>query len=253
MPANDWNALAAELQSALHPAAAPIAITFADAPVEGVPAFDEPMAPPADDGRTGRVPAGCVFWMKSTDRTFATAPEDHGNCSVGSLTHGLKTMAEVAGNSDVGALLSSGWVRESDVPSIPVVTTRPASIIYGPLAETPVDPDVVLLRLGPKAMMVLSDALPDLRLEGKPQCHIVALAKEHGQPAASVGCMLSRVRTGMANGEMTAALPAADLPGIVDRLRAAASVDATVGRYAAEDSRRFGEGRFVGGAPALSE
>ena len=104
---------------------------------------------------------------------------------------------------------------------------------------------MVLLRLGPKSMMVLSDALPELRIEGKPQCHIVALAKEHEQAAASVGCMLSRVRTGMGNGEMTAALPAAELPQIVDRLRKADSIDATVGRYAAEDSRRFGEGRFA--------
>ena len=45
--------------------------------------------------------------------------------------------------------------------------------------------------------MVLSDAVPGLRIEGKPQCHIVAIAKEQGEVAASVGCALSRVRTGM--------------------------------------------------------
>jgi uncharacterized protein (DUF169 family) len=246
MPRTDWPALAAQLQSLLTPAAAPIGITFADAPVAGVPAFDEPMAEPAADGRTGRVPAGCVFWMKSTDKTFSTVAEDHGNCSVGSVTHGFKTLEEVAGNSDVSALLESGWVTMDDVPKIPVITHRPASVIYGPLAETPVDPDVVLLRLGPRSMMVLSDALPGIRIEGKPQCHIVAMAKEHSQPAASVGCMLSRVRTGMGNGEMTAALPASQLPEIVERLQKAESVDGTVGRYAAEDSRRFGEGRFAG-------
>ena len=52
-------------------------------------------------------------------------------------------------------------------------------------------------------MMVLSDALPGMRIEGKPQCHIVALAKEHGEVAASVGCALSRARTGMRPDEMT--------------------------------------------------
>src|SRR5215213_2796374 len=101
MPAHDWAAFAADLRSTLKPSAEPIAITFSDDPNPGVPAFDEPMSAQTDDGRTGRVPAGCVFWMKSTDRTFATAPEDHGNCSVGSITHGLKTLGEVAGNSDV--------------------------------------------------------------------------------------------------------------------------------------------------------
>ena len=70
-------------------------------------------------------------------------------------------------------------------------------MIYGPLAETPVDPDVILLRVNGKQLMVISDAWPGLRIEGKPQCHIVAIAKEQGELAASVGCALSRVRTAM--------------------------------------------------------
>ena len=39
----------------------------------------------------------------------------------------------------------------------------------GPLAETPHDPDVILLRLTARQLMMLSDAIPGLRLEGKPQ------------------------------------------------------------------------------------
>ncbi len=79
------------------------------------------MPEPLPDGRTGRVPAGCVFWMKAAEATFGTVAEDHGNCSVGSLTHGFKTLDEVAGNSDVAALLDSGWVTMDVVPQIPVV------------------------------------------------------------------------------------------------------------------------------------
>ena len=139
------------------------------------------------DGRTGRVPAGCVFWMKAAERTFSTVAEDHGNCSVGSMTHGFKTLEEVAGNSDVAALLESGWVTMDVVPQIPVVHEKPGAVTYGPLADTPVDPDVVFLRVTGRQLMVLSDAIPGLRIEGKPQCHIVAIAKEEGVPAASVG------------------------------------------------------------------
>ena len=58
--------------------------------------------------------------------------------------------------------------------------TRPAAVTYGPLAETPHDPDVILLRLTGRQLVVLSDALPGIRVEGKPQCHIVAIAKESG-------------------------------------------------------------------------
>ena len=169
------------------------------------------------DGRTGKVPAGCVFWMKATDRTFSTVAEDHGNCSVGSLTHGLKTMDEVAGNSDVAALLDSGWVTMDVVPQIPVVKTKYRYITYGPLVESS-DPDVVVVRLNATQLMVLHDAIPGLRFEGKPQCHIVAIAKEQGEIAASVGCMLSRVRTGMSPSEVTCAIPASKLGDVIEAL-----------------------------------
>ena len=131
----DWKGLAQGLRQALGVAVPPIAITFHDA-IPDVERFDAPMPPPAPDGRTGRVSAGCVFWMKSTSRTFTTVPEDHGNCSVGSLTHGMKSLEEVAGNSDVAALLECGWVTMDVVPQIPVVRTKPAAVTYGPLAET---------------------------------------------------------------------------------------------------------------------
>ena len=79
---------------------------------------------------------------------------------------------------------------------------------------------MVLIRVNGRQMMVLSDALPDLRVEGKPQCHIVAVAKEQGNVAASVGCALSRARTGMRPEEMTCAIPAQRLGEVVDKLQA---------------------------------
>jgi uncharacterized protein (DUF169 family) len=239
MPTHDWPQLASELSSALHLTAAPLAITFSDTPPAGVPAFDEAMPDPLPDGRTGRVPAGCVFWMKAADRTFSTVAADHANCSVGSLTHGFKTLDEVAGNGDVAALLETGWVTMDVMPRIAVVAPRPGAVVYGPLAETPVDPDVVFLRVTGRQLMVLSDAIPGLRIEGKPQCHIVAVAKEEGEAAASVGCALSRVRTGMPPTEMTCAIPAALLPDVVAAIMRNADADNAVARYAAEDARRF--------------
>ena len=237
--ATDWPALATRLEAALGLQVPAIAITFAASNPAGVAAFEEPMPAAAADGRTGRVPAGCVFWMKSTDRTFATVAEDHANCSVGSMTHGFKTLQEVAGNGDVAALLESGWVTMDVVPQIPVVHEKPGAVVYGPLAQTPVDPDVVMLRVTGRQLMVLSDAYPGLRIEGKPQCHIIAIAKEQGEIAASVGCQLSRVRTGMPNGEMTCAIPAAMLEDVIARVEQTSVADSMVARYASEDMARF--------------
>jgi uncharacterized protein (DUF169 family) len=235
----DWRRLAGDLTEALNLGTPPIAITFDDERPPGVAAFEGPMPPATDDGRTGRVPAGCVFWTHAVDRTFSTIAEDHANCSVGSVTHGFQTLDEVAARADVATLLEAGWVTMDVVPQIPAVRTRPGAVTYGPLAETTVDPDVVLLRIHAKQLMVLSDALPGLRIEGKPQCHIVAVAKEAGQVAASVGCALSRVRTGMPATEMTCAIPAAQLPVVLDAITVTARADAAVARYAADDAIRF--------------
>ncbi len=235
----DWAALTDSLNDILVLESGPIALTFSDAAPANIPRYDGDVPAPTPDGRTGKVPAGCVFWIKAADRTFTTVAEDHGNCSVGSITHGFKTLDEVAGNADVAALLETGWVTMDVVPQIPVVTQRPSHITYGPLAETSLDPDVVLLRLNPKQVMVMHDALPDMRLEGKPQCHIIAIAKEQNAVAASVGCMLSRVRTGLPNSQMTCAIPASRLSEVIDALVTTSAADKAVAAYAAEDAKRF--------------
>jgi uncharacterized protein (DUF169 family) len=97
------------------------------------------------------------------------------------------------------------------------------------------------LRLNAKQAMVLSDAVAEISFQGKPQCHIIAIAKEQNQVAISVGCMLSRVRTGMATTEMTCAIPAKRLPEVVEKLRSACSSDRAVASYASDDSKRFGQ------------
>jgi len=229
------------MSGALHLATPPIGITFSAQRPTGVASFDAPMSEPAEDGRTGRVAAGCVFGpgqqrprSRPSQRTTATA------ASAG-VTHGLATLADVTDNGDVALLVGSGWVSPEAVGQIPVITERPGAITYGPLSETPdnVDPDVVLLWINGRQLMVLSDAIPGLRVEGKPQCHIVALAKQDKVAAASVGCALSRARTGMTPDQMTCAIPAGNLADVVAAVTATAETDAIVARYAAQDARRF--------------
>lgn len=237
--ATDYRQLADALTRALNLSVPPLAIAFSAEPPEGVPPFDAEMPEPTDDGRTGRVSAGCAFWMHATTRAFSTAPADHGNCTVGSLTHGLVSLGEASQGADVAALVQAGWVSPDAFPSIPTVQDRPGAITYAPLADTPVEPDVAFLRLDAKQAMILHDAVPEMRFEGKPQCHIIPLAHEHGEVAASVGCMLSRVRTAMPAHHLTCAIPADRLPEIAEALETARSADDEIARYAAEDKRRF--------------
>lgn len=241
MTPQDCHRYAAELTGILNLQSPPLAIHFSDQPPSEAQRITGSMPEPTADGRTGKVPAGCVFWIKAQHATFSTTAEDHANCSVGSVTHGFKRLEDVADKNDVAALVEAGWVSPDMFPQIPAVQQTPAAVSYGPLADTHVVPDVVLLRVNAKQAMMLSDAVPQLNFQGKPQCHIIPMAKEQQQIALSVGCMLSRVRTGMPNTEMTCAIPAGRVGEVVDALRHAAAADKTVAAYASEDSKRFGD------------
>jgi uncharacterized protein (DUF169 family) len=235
----DWEQVGKRLKQALGLSHIPIAITFSHEAPEGVPLYEGKMPDPSADGRTGKVTAGCVFWIQSEERTFTTKADDHFNCSVGSVTHGLKPLEEVMQNEDVRGLLESEWVTPEEAMQLPVVKTRHKYITYGPITQTTIDPDVILLRLSTFQGMVLHDAFSDMPIVGKPQCHIIPLAKEQNQIAMSTGCTLSRIRTGMHPNEMTCAIPASRFTEVVEKLETRIQVNARVASYANADSRRF--------------
>jgi len=217
----------------------PIAISFVDAPPPDVARPEWVFPPPTPDGRAGAVAASCVFWVMATQRQFATVAADHGNCSVGSLTHGFKTLAEAAKGGDVANLVDANWVAPEIFPKITAVTRKPGAIVYGPLTQTALHPDVVFMRLDGKQLMKVHAAYPELRFEGKPQCHIIAVAKETDVPAASTECALSRQHTGMSDSEITFAVPGHRLAELVDRLKSVQAADLRIADYAREDAARF--------------
>jgi uncharacterized protein (DUF169 family) len=217
-------ALAGELARLLRLEHPPVAITFHE---------QEPRE--QSGARPGPEPAGCCFWAKAEHDRLDTTVADHANCSVGSYTHGLISLADAAAGQDTAALLRSGWVTEPDLANAPRVAATPAAITYEALAGAE-DADVVLVRLTVSSLMSLQSAFPELALVTKPQCQIVPLALR-GTIAVSPGCAVSRVRTGLPAGELTCALPVRRLADIVARLARSVAADDAVGAYADADIR----------------
>jgi uncharacterized protein (DUF169 family) len=218
---------------------AAVAITFHDvAPADGAPYYDGPMSAPTEDGRAGRAAASCVFWMEGHVSTFHTAPQDHGSCSVGRFTHGLAEAGDIIDKTDVAALLDVGWVTMEDFAGVAALSRRPAAITYGPVSHTKTTPDVVLLRLKPRQMMEVADAVA-IEFSSKPQCQILPRAADQGVIAASMGCALSRARTGMDDDELTCAVPATRLAELAGALEGVVRADRAVVSYAETDKRRF--------------
>ncbi len=235
----DWKNVAKELRETLGLKNSPLAIAFSNEAPEGVDRHGGIIPEASQDGRTGKVPAGCVFWMDGSEQAFTTVPEDHFNCSVGSVTHGLKTLQEVMNNEDVQRLVASEWVTPEEAMKLPHIKDKPSFITYAPLSETPVNPDVILLRINAMQAMTIHDAFNEIEIVGKPQCHIIPISKERKEVAISTGCMLSRTRTGMPPDEMTCTLPADKIDDILLKLKARRKANSAVTAYANQDARRF--------------
>lgn len=235
----DLAAMSDALTEMLGLSHAPVAITFHDGtPTPGIPMFDAPMTEPTEDGRSGRVAAPCVFWAEGHDRTFDTLAADHGNCSVGQFTHGFLEAADILDRTDVGTLLEVGWVTMEAFAGVATLDRRPGGVRYGPLAESGGVPDVVLLRVTPRQMMEINDAV-EVEWSGKPQCQILPRAANDGVFAASMGCALSRARTGMSDDELTVAVPGSRVEELVDSLKGVCRADLAVVGYAEADLARF--------------
>ena len=223
----DYRSLEQQLSSDLGLTRRPIAIAYRESPPPGVSKF------------VGSVPSGCSFWkLASEGRTFFTVPSDHYNCPIGSYTHNIPLPPERAGelSATLGFMSDIGYVRMEEVPGIPVLPSTPGAVVYAPLGDTPVDPDVVMF-WGPAArIMLLHEAAisagvdTSLMTLGRPTCMALPAALAHGL-AMSTGCVGNRVYTGVEEGELYAAVPAKDLGRLADAGRTISAANTKLHEY----------------------
>ena len=182
-----WQAAAGRLTAALHLDVAPIAITFSRARRRRAAVRRPARADArADPGRPHRPGAGRVRVLgarRSTARSRRRrGPRQLQRRQPHPRAHRPRRRRR---NAPTSARSSRpGWVTPDVVPAASRrSTSRPAAITYGPLADAPVDPDVVLVRHQRRAADddYRRRACPTCVIEGKPQCHIVAIAKEQNR------------------------------------------------------------------------
>lgn len=212
----DVAGIARTLTASLRLAQPPIAVCLADALPPGVAAW------------RGAVPAGCRFWQEAATRVFATAPPDHDLCAIGTFTHNLATTPahEVDRADALGVFADLGYVRPEDLPLIPTLASRPRFVVYGPLADMPLDPDAVLLFVEADQSLILSEAAQQVEngltpAMGRPACAIVPQAVNTGRAALSLGCCGARAYLDVLAPDVALfALPGARLGEYADRIAA---------------------------------
>src|SRR3984957_18119585 len=205
--ATKWSELEQKIGAVVKFARRPVAVTFLDSTPIGVTKF------------SGTEPSICSFWRLAADgKTFYTLPENHFNCAVGAYTHNIPLSPERAAETEqtLKKMFDLGYVTPEEDPQSPRLPKTPAAILYSPLGDSPVDPDVVLFACKPSAAMLLNEAagragvasgMPAL---GRPTCMALPATLAHGS-IMSLGCMGNRVYTGLGEDEMYLVLRGSDL------------------------------------------
>jgi len=205
----------------------PVAIAFCSTPPPGVERF------------AGVEPSGCSFWrLAMNEKTFYTVPADHHNCPIGSYTHNIALPAERAGELEqtLGLMVGLGYVRMDEVPGIPRLPTAPGVVVYAPLGDIPVDPDVVLVAGRPGRVMLLQEAAlragiaSPTPLLGRPTCMALPASLARGV-IATTGCVGNRVYTDLGEDELYIVIPGKDVARVAAEAQTIADANVKLSEY----------------------
>jgi uncharacterized protein (DUF169 family) len=193
-----------------------VALAFVESPPEEINAF------------AGAVPSACSFWPKAESEVFYASAEQHYNCPIGAMTMGFDMPDDLKDNlmQLVENMCAQKYIDSDEPQAIPSVASKKSGIVYGPLAEFPLDPDLLLMWLSPAQAMLYNEAAGSAKwsdrmtpnLFGRPTCAALPAALQQSSPTMSLGCTGMRVFTGTPPDKLLAAVPAAEAEQFVASL-----------------------------------
>ena len=170
---------------------------------------------------------------------FATSAFDHNLCAIGVYTHNLQSSPgqQVDLADALKVFKDLGYVRDEDVASIPVLKSRSQFVVYSPLAETPLPPDVVILFVNASQTLILSEATEQVESQtppamGRPACAIVPQVMNTGRAALSLGCCGARSYLDNLTDEVAIfAIPGAKLGSYTQRIQTLAKANSVLAKF----------------------
>src|SRR6516165_11606081 len=204
----------------------PVAVKFQKTPPAGVPNF------------TGTEPSGCSFWRLAQAGGRSTRSPVTITTAIGSYTHNIPLPQERAEELDqtLSFMTGIGYIKMEEIPQIPRLPQTPGVVLYAPLGDTPVDPDVVLFAGRPGRIVLLQEAAlraglgTQVPLLGRPTCMALPAALAQGV-VVSTGCIRNRVYTDLGEDELYVGVPGKDLARIADEVETIAAANAKLSEY----------------------
>ncbi len=211
----NYSILELELCEAIGLSRRPVVVTFLPHPPEGVRKF------------AGKAPSGCSFFsIAAGGMAFYTVAADHYNCAVGCYAYNLPLPEDHAGQLEKSfpSFSSTCSVGIDDIRSVPRKGKNPEVVVYAPLGETPVEPDIVVFVVRPLQCMFLQEAAMRRQIAvsvvpfGRPTCMSLHSVMEDNA-VTSAGCMGNRVYNALGDDEMYMLIPGRLLKKVADEVQ----------------------------------
>ena len=223
---SEYQELAKELAHDLGLTNPPVQVSYLEEPPSGV------------RNHTGAVPSVCTFFSEGRSEPFYADLHAHENCEIGAFVLGVPPEGEVGERlmSTVGMMQKEGYLHPGDEAKIPRNAKPPRYVAYGPLGSLSMPPTTVLLFASAKSAMLAMEAAPGpVPMNGRPMCAIVPTLNQGTPVAASMGCIGSRLYTGLEDGQMIVGIRGDHLRSFASAVRKIRHANDLV---AAEDQRR---------------
>ena len=224
-----YDSIAEGIASELQLTSPPIALSFVVDRPPGVAEF------------AADVPSSCSFWIQAEKGVFYASAEQHLNCPVGALVMGFElpeaVKTELMGLVEV--MCGCEYLGMEEAAKIPAVQKQKKGIVYGPLKDFPLAPDLVLLWMTPRQAMFFSEAAGTASwtqtsltaATGRPACAALPIAGNEGKPMLSLGCMGMRTFTQIAEDRLLGVLPGDQVEAFLGRLQTTIQANASMASF----------------------
>ncbi len=172
-----YDRISADISSKLQLDCTPIGVFFVDHVPAGVEILDE------------EVPSACSIWTRAQSGMFYASAEKHFHCPVGAMVMGFDLPQEIQTNltESVGRMCRCNYITSEEPRKIPIMKQKGVGILYGPLKDFAMEPQLIILWLTPRQAMLCNEALGNCRwtdenptaIFGRPGCAALPVAYEN--------------------------------------------------------------------------
>ncbi|MGH8903092.1 MAG: DUF169 domain-containing protein [Egibacteraceae bacterium] len=234
----NYRELSDEIVRSLRLDIPPVALAFVDGAPAGVQRFET------------EVPSACTFWRRAEAGVFYASAQQHFNCLIGAMTMGFDIPARAQEElmNVVGQMVAFGYLSADEPDKIPSVRKPKRGIVYGPLHDFPMLPDLILIWLSPRQAMLYNEAVGNpswanapTPLFARPACGALPMAFNSQQTTFSMGCLGMRTFTQIADDRLLSVLPGSRIEDLAAALRCTVDAnEATASCYQAQKDKFAG-------------